>query len=186
MIMKKPIFIGIDPGTTTGYAVLDLDGKLIKTGSSKQVGLNSLIDIIFEVGLPVACGTDKAKVPDLIEKFSIKTGCKKIKPDNDLKVGEKRELAKGKKFKNSHEMDAIASAYLTYNKFASKIRKIRRYCKKAGKDSIIENIIIYSLREGLTLENAIRLIEGNDQDTKTVRQIIEKDPPSSCRLLYSL
>ena len=43
MHQKPLLIVGIDPGITAGYAVLDINGKIIKVRSSKQLDLNSLI-----------------------------------------------------------------------------------------------------------------------------------------------
>jgi len=36
------LILGIDPGTTTGYAALSLKGELIGVGSAKELGQNAL------------------------------------------------------------------------------------------------------------------------------------------------
>ena len=92
--MNNLIIVGIDPGTTIGYAildmsetrsvsehaqehlVLDMNKNLITTGSSKQLDLNSLLSTITLYGKVIAIGTDKKKTPSLIEKFAAKTGAK--------------------------------------------------------------------------------------------------------------
>ena len=40
---KQPLIVGIDPGATAGYAVLDINGKVLikkRTSISKAVNLN--------------------------------------------------------------------------------------------------------------------------------------------------
>ncbi|MFW6450568.1 MAG: DUF460 domain-containing protein, partial [Nanoarchaeota archaeon] len=49
----KSIIVGIDPGTTIGYACLSLDGMVLKTYSSKELDIASVIHNISKIGLPV-------------------------------------------------------------------------------------------------------------------------------------
>ena len=67
---KKLLIVGIDPGTTIGYAVLDIEGNLIHLNSSKQLDLSLLISETINFGKAVLVGTDKAKVPGLVEAFA--------------------------------------------------------------------------------------------------------------------
>ena len=45
---KRLLIVGIDPGITTAYAVLDIEGSLIHLKSSKQLDLNHLISEIIK------------------------------------------------------------------------------------------------------------------------------------------
>jgi len=51
--MKELLIIGIDPGTTTGYALLNLKGNIIEIDSSKEYDLATLITKITKQGLPL-------------------------------------------------------------------------------------------------------------------------------------
>ena len=74
-MQEKPLLVvGIDPGTTIGYAVLDLDGNLIKIDSSKHITLSSLISGITAIGKVILVGTDKKAVPGFVKKFAVKGG----------------------------------------------------------------------------------------------------------------
>jgi len=60
---KQLLIAGIDPGTTVGYAFLDINGKPIKTGSSRELTFDTLIAKTTKLGRVVVVGTDKAKAP---------------------------------------------------------------------------------------------------------------------------
>ncbi|MCK5282969.1 MAG: DUF460 domain-containing protein [Nanoarchaeota archaeon] len=171
---RAPIIIGIDPGTTSAYAILDIDKTVIDIGSAKEIGLSGLIKQIVRNGFPVVVGTDKAKVPDLIGKFAAKTGCKIAAPEYDLKVGEKKLLIKNYIFRNTHEMDALASALYAYNYYTDLIKRIMKYVKVNSKEQITNELIIYVIRRGLPIKDAAQLIEGKDEETKVVRKVIEE------------
>ena len=40
---NKLIVVGIDPGTTTAYAILDLEGNIVVLKSSKNLGLSGVL-----------------------------------------------------------------------------------------------------------------------------------------------
>jgi len=42
---KQLLIVGIDPGTTLGYAAIDFEGNLIRVYSDKNFDLNSLISV---------------------------------------------------------------------------------------------------------------------------------------------
>jgi len=55
----KLLVIGLDPGTTVGYAVMDIEGNLVCIGSSKNTGMSMIIDKIIPLGSVLLVGTDK-------------------------------------------------------------------------------------------------------------------------------
>src|SRR3989338_7900791 len=107
---KKLLIVGIDPGITTAYAVLDIESNLIELKSSKQLDLKILISEVMKIGKVVLVGTDKVKVPSLVESFATKLGARIVNPDEDLKVDEKRKMTQNFSFDDEHQGDALASA----------------------------------------------------------------------------
>ena len=47
MVEKKHLIVGVDPGTTTGMAILDLEGNLLRLHSSRTMSLKDLIHMII-------------------------------------------------------------------------------------------------------------------------------------------
>src|SRR3989344_1898034 len=107
---RKLLIVGLDPGITTAYAVLDIDGNPLSFSSSKELSLNPLISEITEYGRVIITGTDKQKIPSLIQEFAAKTGSRVLNPKEDLKVQDKKNMTSGFSLKNDHERDALASA----------------------------------------------------------------------------
>ncbi len=119
--MEKPLLIvGIDPGTTVGYAMLDVEGRLLVTDSAKEISIGDLISKVIEKGKPILVGCDKKKTPQFVDKFKTKVGAKVVSPKEDMKYKEKRNMTKLFPFKNKHQMDAIASALYAWK---SEIKK---------------------------------------------------------------
>src|SRR3989344_5117596 len=122
-------FVGLDPGSTIGYAVLDLDGNVISIDSFKG-SFADTIRAVTKYGKVLAVGTDVKKVPKFVEKFASKVGAKVIAPNYDLLYYEKlkktKEYMKKNKIKLSdrHQMDALASALVAYKHFMVLFNKI--------------------------------------------------------------
>lgn len=120
----QPLIIGLDPGTTTAYAVLDSNREIIKVASKRNIKLSTIIRDIIRYGKPLVVGTDKEKIPRLVKKFSLATGAKIVNPYEDRSVREKRNST-DIKTKNEHEFDALVSAFYAYDKYKNLFRKIK-------------------------------------------------------------
>jgi len=155
----RNIIVGIDPGTTVGYAIIDKNKKLIKTDSLKNISINDVIEIIRKYGNVVLVGCDKSKVPKFIEKFAIKFNARVVKPKNDLTIDEKRKLSDNFRYRNKHEMDAIASAVFAYNKTKEFFDSVRRFVKKEKAFDYEDKIIEIVLRKGITIKRAYNSIQ---------------------------
>ena len=172
--MRDPIIIGIDPGTTTGYAVLDIHGKLLDKGSSKELGLSDLIKIVIKYGIPIIVGTDKAKIPGFVEQFAAKTGSKIVFSETDLKVEEKRALTKEYIYKDSHEMDSLASALYAFNSYSNLISRIKKYIEETKKHYLFNQLLIYVIKEDISIKDAVQIIETKDEETTIVKKAVEE------------
>jgi predicted RNase H-like nuclease (RuvC/YqgF family) len=155
----QPIIIGIDPGTTTAYAILDLQGKLITKKSAKGLNLSKLIRETIAHGIPVIAGSDKRIVPSLILKYAAKVGAKISWPKKDLKVEEKRRLVKVKT-KNEHELDAVASAIHAYENHRSLIRRTRKTLNIMRKEELFDKVAEFVIRnEDINIKEAVKKLE---------------------------
>ncbi len=169
--MKRLLIAGIDPGTTLGYALLDLEGNLVGIDSSKQLDMSSLILEMIKQGKVVVVGTDKKKAPKFVEKIASKTGARLIKPEEDLKTGEKRELTKGYEFKNEHEKDALASAIHAFKRVRSLLTKIDVCLKNLEKENIREEVKEIVLRDDkLNISEAIAMVEQPQKEEERKRK----------------
>ena len=108
------MIVGIDPGTTVGWAILDFDGKFIAAGSKRNFDLDSIVATLVPYGKVFVVGTDKSKTPSLVQDVATKVGAKSISPSQDLRVIEKRAMTSNFKFENNHEMDALACAFFAF------------------------------------------------------------------------
>ncbi|MBI2107687.1 DUF460 domain-containing protein, partial [Candidatus Woesearchaeota archaeon] len=151
MEQRKRLIVGIDPGTTTGYAILDTSGNLLHADSSKNLGLSELISVAIRFGKVIVVGTDKRKTPDLVYKFAAKLGARIIHPKEDMGLWEKKDMTRGFAARNEHENDALASAFLAY-------REIRRIASKIDGIEIADRELVKELviKSGVSIDAAIK------------------------------
>ena len=168
------IVVGLDPGTTVGYAFLDIRGKLLRVGSAKGLNLDMVVEKATSYGRVVVVGTDKAKCPRFVERFATKVGARLIAPKEDILVKEKRVMVKGYKTKNDHEGDALACALFAYKKIKSLLRKIDRYLKNNGKENFGEEAKeILITRNGISISEAVSMLE-KPAEKKVVKIVTKK------------
>ncbi len=162
------MIVGVDPGTTVGYAVLDTRGNVLGTRSSKQLELNSMIEEVVSFGSVLAIGTDKKKCPGLVEKAAAKTGARIIAPKEDLFVAEKEMLtrnyttgktAKVGKASNEHEKDALAAAIYAYKELEPLLQRIRKVLADDGKGHMFGKVAEIVVTEGINIKAALRKAE---------------------------
>ncbi|MEK6951704.1 MAG: DUF460 domain-containing protein [Nanoarchaeota archaeon] len=134
------LIVGLDPGATVGYAILNLDGGLVDVNSFKG-SLDQAVKIISNKGKVIIIGTDVMNTPKFIQKFSARINAKVIVPERDLLYIQKKKLTKkylkdkDLKLKNKHEMDALASALFAYKSFKGLFNKIDNEISLLGKKS---------------------------------------------------
>lgn len=118
------IIVGVDPGTTTAVAILDLDGKLIEVSSSRVSSIPDIIEHISEKGRPVVIATDVVPPPAAVEKIKRAFKAVLFTPNERISVEEKVRLAKPAGYGNDHERDSIAAAVKAFNTYKNKFTQI--------------------------------------------------------------
>jgi len=159
------LIIGVDPGTTLGYAILNDKGEFITSGSGKEFSMSELINNIISFGKPLIVGCDKNPPPWFAESLAVKLGAKLSFPRQDLLVSEKRELVKGYDVKlNAHEVDALSSAVSALEKHRLFFGKIERFLDENDKKDFEEAVKLIMVRnEHLPLEAALSMAERKDK-----------------------
>ena len=169
---KKLLIVGIDPGITTAYAVLDIEGNLIHLNSSKQLDLKEIIFQTINLGKVVLVGTDKAKVPHLIEAFATKIGANIVSPEQDLKVEEKRKMTSNFNLGDEHQGDALASALFAYKEKKPLLDKIDFFAEEHKKHSIKSRIKELVITKHISIKNAVDILEKKDEEAKIIQEVV--------------
>ncbi len=172
---KQLLIVGIDPGTTLGYAAIDFEGNILKIGSEKNLDMGSLISKLIKPGKPLIVSSDKEYNPEFVNRLGVKLGARVIGPDYDLKVSEKRELVKEFKTNDQHEIDALASAFFALKKISPLLKKINIFVEHYKKEGIKQQLIEFVVGKGLNIRDSVEIIEEPEkEDIKIIKEVIEE------------
>ena len=118
------VIVGMDPGTTTALGLVDLDGNVLDTWSSRTVDTAGVIEWIIEHGRPVIVAADVTPVPDTVEKIRRSFDAAGWVPESDLPIDEKQHRTREHGYGNDHQRDALAAALFAYDDHAEQFERI--------------------------------------------------------------
>ncbi|MBS3124982.1 DUF460 domain-containing protein [Candidatus Woesearchaeota archaeon] len=153
------MIVGIDPGTTVGWAMVNFSGELIAIGSEKEFNRDKLIAELVTHGRTLVIGSDKAKLPSFVQETAAKLGARVFFPHQDLRVEEKRDMTRGYVFDGMHQMDALAGALLAYRKLQPLLIKIRAFLQREGKLPLFVRVAELVIKERISIRAALVLLE---------------------------
>ncbi|MFH1072519.1 MAG: DUF460 domain-containing protein [Nanoarchaeota archaeon] len=173
-----PLIIGIDPGTTTAYAVLDLSGNIITVSSSKALDIKNTLAELLNYGKPVVVGCDKAKVPWFVDKICRSFGARLAWPREDLKKEEKKALVREQDYRagNTHELDALSSALFAFDKYKSLFIRIDRFLQEKNLKEYAEQLKVFLVQnEDINMNAALEyLVNKNRQKESRIKKRLHK------------
>jgi len=154
----QPLLIGIDQGVTLAYAILDLNGNILKIKSIKHLGIKRLIKEILDFGIPIVVGTDVSPPPAFVKSFASSFGARLISPEKSITVLNKKKTTKNliSLIKNEHERDALFSALLAFKSIKKLLTKIDYSLKRKNKSYLEQEIKTLTIKEGVPISIAIR------------------------------
>lgn len=169
------LIVGIDPGTTTAVAIIDLGGNLISVKSQKDWNFSDVVEFIKSHGKPVLIATDKKNPPEFVNKVKAAFNAVLYAPREDLSLDKKRELTSKYDFLNDHERDALASAIDALKNYESKFRNIEKrlpvgFDVERAKAEIIRGMTLKSLFEPQVVEK----VERKDEKEVDFLDLLEK------------
>ncbi|SEO56984.1 hypothetical protein SAMN04487948_103278 [Halogranum amylolyticum] len=112
---RDHVIVGIDPGTTTAAAVVDLDGTVLDVLSTRTADTADVIEWLIERGRPIVVAADVNPMPETVEKFRRSFDAAGWRPDTDLPVDEKLHRTRNDEYDNDHERDAMAAALFAFD-----------------------------------------------------------------------
>jgi len=181
----KYLIIGVDPGVTTGIAILDIHGNLLEIYSAKELSRGDVIRLISKYGRPLVIATDVNPPPEFVEKLAIVFDAEIYTPPRPLTVAEKRNIAqeylekhvREKISLNSHERDALIAAIKAYMSIKNKLEKIEAHVKELGVKVPIEEVKRLVLR-GMSIKRAIeellsKMEKRNEQQEEETREEVD-------------
>ncbi len=165
------MIVGIDPGTNTGIAILDMHGNVVHISSKRSISKNGIIRGVSKFGRPLVVAVDVEPPPKNIEKIASAVGSVLFVPEKSMSVKEKSSIVKQfvKKyeketgirirFKSRHERDALAAAVKAWKSNSYLIRKVDNALKREGLENIFDKVVSLILKEeSENITNAINKI----------------------------
>jgi predicted RNase H-like nuclease (RuvC/YqgF family) len=120
------LIVGIDPGTTTAVAALDLDGNLHHLVSSRQMNMGDVVESLYRVGKPLIIASDVQEMPYSVEKIRRAFSAVAYTPKQDVSVETKIELTASFAYGNDHERDALSAALDAYRQYRHKFQNLMK------------------------------------------------------------
>ncbi|MDD2473145.1 MULTISPECIES: DUF460 domain-containing protein [unclassified Methanoculleus] len=127
-LSRRPryLIVGLDPGTTTGIAAVDLDGNLVLLTSSRQMTMSDIIEELYHAGKPLIVASDVQQMPYSVEKIRRAFNAIPYTPRQSLSVEAKYDLTARFSYTNDHERDSLSAALDAYRSLQSKFRNIAK------------------------------------------------------------
>ncbi|MHA1582059.1 MAG: DUF460 domain-containing protein [Candidatus Baldrarchaeia archaeon] len=183
----KYIIVGVDPGVTTGVAILDMDGNILEVRSGKELTRGEIIRLIAKHGIPIVIATDVTQVPQFVEKLAKSLNSQLFQPPRPLTVVEKRTLVQEylKKLDmeeislDSHQRDALAAAIKAYQSLKNKLNRIEVRIKEMGVKVPIDPVKTLVV-QGMSIKDAINKViceleeRKKKEDVKETVEVVEK------------
>ncbi|MFZ2071665.1 MAG: DUF460 domain-containing protein [Halobacteriota archaeon] len=170
---RKYTIVGIDPGTTVGVAMLDLNGNPIDVFSAKNYSVSDMIRLIISRGKPLVVASDVTPTPSMVEKVSTIFSSHVHELNNCLTIEEKRSLTKGAgyAYKNVHERDALAACVNAFRRYKKKFSQVQKKTPpgvdvEEVKALVIKGVSITAAINRLISESAKEEDTGDERDKK--------------------
>lgn len=184
-VKEKGVIVGIDPGTTAGVAVLDLDGELCEVLSARDFSVNDAISHLTKYREVIIVASDVTPAPRFVEKVSSSLSSVLYTPPKPLTVQDKKELVVLKfsrdAYRNPHERDALAAALKAYNHYRNKLDHVERRLAELSlqrHEGEVKRMVI----EGRSIDRAIKALTVTEEDKKEAARI-EAEAPKEYRAL---
>lgn len=124
---ERYLIVGIDPGISTGVAVLDFSGNLLTVFSRRWLSRSQLLRMLFQFGRPTIVASDVNPAPSYVKKIAAQVGATLYTPPRSLSVEEKRRLvSESLNVENTHQRDALAAALKAFNEYRVKFEEVEK------------------------------------------------------------
>ncbi|MGM0592476.1 MAG: DUF460 domain-containing protein, partial [Halobacteriota archaeon] len=160
---RDHVIVGIDPGTTTGVAVVDLSGGVLDSHSTRTADTAGVIEWLIERGRPIIVAADVTPMPETVERFRRSFDAAPWTPERDLPVDEKLHRTRGVDYDNDHERDALAAALYAYDAHEDQFERIsKKVPPRVDRGTVIA-----------------RVVSGDSSVEAVLRDLSEDDEPEA-------
>ncbi len=162
---SRYLILGIDPGISTGVAILSLDGIPLLVVSRRWLSRGQIIKMASEYGKVLVVATDVASPSAFAKKLASTVNAVLFRPSHNLSVEEKRETVGAYlqrrglsiKIRDSHQRDALAAAIKAYQFYEPKMRQVEARLRELGLKVASEEVKAMVIR-GLTIDEAVKRV----------------------------
>ena len=156
---RDHVIVGVDPGTTTAVAIVDLDGEPLDVWSSRLSDTADVIEWIVERGRPVIVAADVRPMPETVEKFRRSFDAGGFTPDRDLAVDEKQHRTREFPYDDDHQRDALAAALSAFDAHEDQFERIgRKLPPGIDRGEVIARVVA----DGESVEAVLAELRGED------------------------
>ena len=121
---RDHVVVGVDPGTTTAVALVDLDGRMLDVYSTRTASTAEIIEWIIERGRPVVVAADVTPMPNTVEKIRRSFDAAGWIPERDLPIDRKQHRTREHAYDDDHQRDALAAALFAHDDHADQFERI--------------------------------------------------------------
>ncbi|UPM42077.1 DUF460 domain-containing protein [Halocatena salina] len=121
---RDHVLVGIDPGTTTGIAIVGLGGTVLDVSSTRTGDTADVIEWIIERGRPIVVAADVTPIPETVEKIRRSFDAAAWTPERDLPIDRKQHRTRENSYDNDHERDAMAAALFAFDDHEDQFERI--------------------------------------------------------------
>lgn len=160
---RDHVLVGIDPGTTTAVAVVDLDGTALDVWSSRTADTATVIEWIIERGRPILIAADVEPMPETVEKIRRSFDAAGWYPETDLPIDRKLHRTRNEGYDNDHERDALAAALFAFDDHVNQFERIAsKVPPRLDRGTVIDRVV----SGGETVEAVLKEFQDDDDSTE--------------------
>ncbi|MCX6820572.1 MAG: DUF460 domain-containing protein [Candidatus Aenigmarchaeota archaeon] len=170
----RSLIVGIDPGISTGVAILDLHGRLLHVSSRRDENKTKLAREILDHGAPLLVAMDVHPAPHTVQKIASSLGAMMWVPARSMLVSEKNKLIKAfkkeykeaspggrdeLKLEDKHERDALAAALRAFKSQRTSFLKIEDSLRKQNAEGLLDYVVpLLMSGRSENVTNAVRML----------------------------
>ncbi|HUV79342.1 MAG TPA: DUF460 domain-containing protein [Candidatus Bathyarchaeia archaeon] len=165
---RKYTIVGIDPGTTVGIAMIDLNGKPVDVFSAKNYSISDAIARIESHGTPLIVASDVTPTPAMIKKISSMFAAPGHDLVESLSTEEKIALTKGEgyEYKNAHERDALAACVNAFKRYKKKFAQVQKKTPAGMNAEEVKALVV----KGVSISAAISRLTNAEEERRKVTE----------------
>jgi hypothetical protein len=183
------VIVGIDPGTTTAVALVDLDGTPLEVYSTRTADTSEIIEWIIDHGRPLLVAADVEPMPETVERFRRSFDAAGWAPNSDLPVDGKKHRTREASYDNDHERDALAAALYAFDAHEDQFERIARklppqfdrgevtakvLAEEESVETVLDRMVVDDDDDDDEVEHRARELTAEEREIKRLRERVDR------------